>query len=381
MSDSIQILLDWLPTFAWIRTPSLPDLEAYSCGHGAPCTYCSTADDDLGTVYLPGRFWRANGRLRPAVERRFISFGASMNLRQLKYFTVVAELKSFRKAAERLHVAQPALSRQIQDLEHEIGAPLFTRLARGVALTELGLDVFDDGSKLLKHFQEFEARVISRRSGLHQKLTVAFHDAVAQNRALTESIMRFKSAFPLAHLILLSLGEQDQLDALRDETIDLFWAYDICGEFQREASLKTYVIQKDAMVLIAALDHPLAEIRSADPSEFKDDPFIVNDSKRAPRFGYKYFVDRCRDAGFQIDTAQEAVNIDMLIGLVASGAGISMVAENIRDDLSSRVAVIKVPTLSLSLDLTIVWAAKSKSDLVSRYLDIVRAMPRSLFTS
>lgn len=332
-------------------------------------------------VYLPGAFWRAEARLRPSVERGFNPYGASMNLRQLKYFTVVAELKSFRKAAERLHVAQPALSRQIQDLEQEIGAPLFTRLARGVALTELGLDVFNDGSKLLKHFQEFEARVISRRSGLHQKLTVAFHDAVAQNRVLTGSIMRFKSAFPLAHLNLLSLGEQDQLDALRDETIDLFWAYDICGEFQRESSLETYVIQKDAMVLIASLDHPLAKIGSADPAEFKNEPFIVNDSKRAPRLGYQYFVDRCREAGFQIDTAQEAVNIDMLIGLVASGAGISMVAENIRDDLSSRVAVIKVPALSLSLDLTLVWAAKSTSDLMSRYLDIVRATPRSLFTS
>jgi DNA-binding transcriptional LysR family regulator len=296
-----------------------------------------------------------------------------MNLRQLRYFTVVAELSSFRKAAERLHIAQPALTRQIQDLEQQIGAPLFRRTARGVELTDLGLEVLRDGARLLGEFQQFEARIIHRRIDLDQRLSIAFHEAAAQNRCLTDSIARFKSSFPRAHLELQAMGEQDQLEALHEGRIDLFWAYDICGQFQRESSLKTHIIQRDEMVLICALDHPLAKAATAAPHALAREPLIIHDSKRSPREGFGYFVERCRAHGLPIDSAQEAINVDMLISLVSSGVGVAMVAENIRDDLRSRVAVVRVPAMELGLDLTVVWSCAHCSDLASRYLDIVRS--------
>ncbi|AMN47541.1 hypothetical protein ACG33_10610 [Steroidobacter denitrificans] len=296
-----------------------------------------------------------------------------MNLRQLRYFVAIAEIRSFRKAAERLHIAQPALTRHMHDLEREIGAPLFTRFSRGVVLTNLGTQVFIDVARLLGEFDQFEEKFIREKSYRHQQIYVAFHDAVAQNPALLESIAIFKTSFPNARLDLLELGEQDQLDALLEGRIDICWAYDICGEFRQLSSLDSIVIQRDDLVMITSLNHPLARASVVTAAQLADEPFIVHTSKRAPRVGFNFYVERCREVGIRLDKAQEADSIDMLISLVANGVGVSLVAENIRNDLRSRVAIVKIPELELSFDLTILWSKDNASDLLCRFLDIIRS--------
>jgi DNA-binding transcriptional LysR family regulator len=110
-----------------------------------------------------------------------------MELRHLRYFVGVGEEQHFGRAAERLHIAQPALSRQIQDLEKEIGVPLFERLPRGVKLSAAGRVFLEDSRRILAEVQEAARRAEQAARGLNGTLRVGFVESISWHGIVPES--------------------------------------------------------------------------------------------------------------------------------------------------------------------------------------------------
>src|SRR4051812_19912794 len=125
-----------------------------------------------------------------------------MELRHFRYFLAVAEELNFHRAARRLHLAQPALSRQIQDLEEELGARLFDRLPRGVQLTKAGEAYVEHVRKILSDVDEANAHIKQVQQGEVGTLRIGFNDVASSDPSFAESIRRFRSRYPKVRIDL-----------------------------------------------------------------------------------------------------------------------------------------------------------------------------------
>jgi len=143
-----------------------------------------------------------------------------MELRHLRYFVAVGEEQHYGRAARRLRVAQPALSRQIQDLEEELGFKLFERLSRGVKLSEAGKLFLEDARRILQEVSEAAVRAGSVARGRSGTLRVGFTENASWRGVVPESFRRFRELQPGAELQLRPAASFELLDAIRSGGLD-----------------------------------------------------------------------------------------------------------------------------------------------------------------
>src|SRR5580765_8039748 len=143
-----------------------------------------------------------------------------MELRHLRYFVGVGEEQHFGRAAERLHIAQPALSRQIQDLEKEIGFRLFERLPRGVKLSAAGKLFLEDARRILGELQEATRRAKRVASGKAGTLRVGFVESISWHGVVPEFFRRFRQKQPGAELTPVPMLSLAQVEAIRSGRLD-----------------------------------------------------------------------------------------------------------------------------------------------------------------
>ncbi len=148
-----------------------------------------------------------------------------MELRHLRYFVAVGEDEHYGRAAQRLHVAQPALSSQIQDLEREIGFQLFDRLPRGVRLSAGGKVFVEDCRRILQEVDEAAVRAGRAARGLIGTLRVGFTESASWHGVVPDSLREFRRRRPEAELQLSSLISLDQVEALRAGRLDAGFVY------------------------------------------------------------------------------------------------------------------------------------------------------------
>src|SRR6202007_395820 len=143
-----------------------------------------------------------------------------MELRHLRYFVVVGEEQHYGRASRRLGVAQPALSRQIQDLEEEVGFKLFDRLPRGVKLSAAGRLFLEDARHILKAVNEATARAARVARGQSGTLRVGFTENASWHGAVPNSFRRFREQQPEVELQLQPVASLEQLDSIRSGRLD-----------------------------------------------------------------------------------------------------------------------------------------------------------------
>lgn len=247
-----------------------------------------------------------------------------MELRHLRYFTAVAQTRHFGRAAEQLHLAQPALSQSIRQLEKELGTALFTRTTRHVALTSAGEFLQDEALRILAAVDASVRgveRLASGRSGL---VRIAFTGTAAYS--LLPRIARIvKRDLPgVALEIHADLLTPAQTGRLRDGTLDL----GVLRPPVDGGDLAVRTIEVEPLVLAVPADHPLAttaqacvaDLRGEDFIRYADSHSVVNEA----------LLSSCRDAGFLPRVAHEATGTSVLLALVAGGLGVSLVPRSVR---------------------------------------------------
>src|SRR5436190_1601273 len=143
-----------------------------------------------------------------------------MELRHLRYFVAVGEEQHYGRGARRLRVAQPALSRQIQDLEEEIGFKLFDRLPRGVRINAAGASLLEDGHRILQQVDEAVLRARRVASGQSGRLQVGFVESMSWHGVVPDSFRRFRQQQPDAELQLKPSSSAEQMEAIRSGQLD-----------------------------------------------------------------------------------------------------------------------------------------------------------------
>lgn len=250
-----------------------------------------------------------------------------MDLRQLRYFTVLAEELHFRRAAERLHITQAPLSLAIQALERELGGPLFHRTQRRVALTEIGAVLRADAAAILDRVEQSRAVIQDLVSGEAGQLRIGFTPASSLLSFFPRLISQFRSAHPNVRLLLRELPSGGQLSALQARDLDVGIVRKPVSHQASDLTLTR--LATDALVVAMHRGHRLAERSVLEIAELRDEAFIFY-PRQAGVGIYDQIIGLCERRGFVPRIVQEAQEASTLIGLAATGLGVAIVPSGLQ---------------------------------------------------
>ncbi|GGX77136.1 LysR family transcriptional regulator [Vogesella alkaliphila] len=247
----------------------------------------------------------------------------NMDLRHLRYFVVVAEEGNITRAAERLHIAQPPLSRQIQQLEEELGVPLLVRGSRPLTLTEAGQFFYAHARQLLSQTRELEA--MTRRIGtIERKLSIGFVGSTLYGM-LPKVIRRFRSEQNTTELTLHEMTSMEQISALKEGKIDVGF-----GRIRHEdPNVRRIVLREERLVAALPSGHALTERPVISLLDLVDDTLIVFPKAPRPSFADQILAS-FHDRGLEPKKVYEARELQVAIGLVAAGEGVAIVPASVQ---------------------------------------------------
>jgi len=289
-----------------------------------------------------------------------------MELRHLRYFKAVADHLNFSRAAEQLHVAQPALSRQIQAAEDELGAKLFERNRVSVRLTDAGRVFYRRACKILAEVDMAVAAVREVSEGSGGVLVIS-NDWHLGSDFVAGTLAEFRARYPRIEVVLHDRKIPDQVALLRSRRVHLgFIIRDIFGA---KTDLQTLLLRRSRLLLALPARHRLARRTSVRLAELADETWLTFDPQESPAYT-QYLTRLCRFAGFTPLLGEQATTPEGIIGRVASGYGIALMPEHI--ELPANRLLRYVPTDSPPLELCAAWHRDEKSELLKHYLAILR---------
>jgi len=297
-----------------------------------------------------------------------------MELRHLRYFVGVGEEQHFGRAAERLHVAQPALSRQIQDLEREMGFLLFDRLPRGVRLSEAGKLFLSDARRILQDVDEAKRRAERIALGQAGTLRIGIATAVSWHGLVVDAFREFRRRQPDVELVLHHLLSVHQVEAILSGRLDVGFAAPITP-WHKE--LAHWEFARDRMVLAVPKGHPLTKRESIRLRDLRDMPFIWFQRWVNPAF-YDQMMLACARGGLRAPrVVQEASDRDTQLGLVQCQIGIAWLNESTRWHCPRSIALLPVADMNVRLPFNLMWRKDSASPLLQKLVAQVQAGNRS----
>jgi DNA-binding transcriptional LysR family regulator len=244
-----------------------------------------------------------------------------MNLRQLRQFVTLAEAGNFHRAAEQLHMAQPPLSVSIRKLEEEMGEALFERRSTGVFLTPVGEAMLADARLTLFHAEQCRQAVMDARQGQGGLLRMGIIGS-ATYALLPELIPSLRERFPKIELELTEATSSEILDGLVSRRFDVgFVRYPVL----HPAPFELLPMDRDDFVLAVSEHSPLAAHDAIALSDAARQPFIMYPQDKVPGLSTLALM-RCQLSGFTPRVAQEAMQVQTIMSLVASGLGVGLVA-------------------------------------------------------
>jgi LysR family hca operon transcriptional activator len=284
-----------------------------------------------------------------------------MELRHLRYFVAVAETGSLTVAAERrLHTSQPSLSRQIRDLEHEVGAELFSRNARGVELTAAGQAFLDHARLALA--QVDAAAEAARRASQPAKKVFALGFLTGQEMTWLPRAMRvLRDELPNVDVTVSSHYSPDLADALARGKLDLAFLRAEPG-----FDLEYRVVSREKLVVLMPSDHRLTARAAIRAQDLAGETFIMASNKATVLHGV---IERyLRESGVEITPAQGVDNLAMAMSLVASTRGLALMPEYANNLLPWSVVSRPLEGEAPGIDLVIGYSRANASPTLALFL-------------
>jgi DNA-binding transcriptional LysR family regulator len=291
-----------------------------------------------------------------------------MELRHLRYFVAVGEEQHFGRAAERLHIAQPALSRQIQDLEREIGFPLFERLPRGVKLSAAGKLFLEDARRMLQEVQEAIRRAERVASGKAGTLRVGFVESISWHGVVPGSFLRFRQKQPNAELLPVPMLSLAQVEAVRSGMLDAGFVVSMAtlGE-----ELEQRPVAQHNIVLAVPKGHPVTKQTRLRLRDLSDASFVCFPRRSNPA-AYDRLMEACYRGGLKSPRiVQEADDHATILSLVSCRLGVALVSDSARWHCPRGVALLPIVDLNVQVSFSLIWRRDNRSPLLQRFLDVL----------
>lgn len=293
-----------------------------------------------------------------------------MELRHLRYFVAVAEALSFTRAAETLRLAQPSLTRQIHNLEEELGVRLLNRTKNQVSLTEEGKSFLIDAHKLVKLSLESVKSVQRVSRGESVQINLGYLIKFNFN-LLPTTLATFYQAFPDVAVNLFDLTPAGQLRALEARKIDLgFIGLRPPATAQSNAVLAWECIAQHEIVVVLPADHPLASKSKILIKDLKPFFFVAMAEETHPG-SHAWLSSLCQPAGFTPRILQDVELESGIMTFVADGLGVTLARAQIRK-LAHPGVVFRPLAMAAKVGYWVAWHKENRSKSLSQYIEIMK---------
>jgi DNA-binding transcriptional LysR family regulator len=292
-----------------------------------------------------------------------------MELRHLRYFVAVAEALNFTRAAAKLRLAQPSLTRQIHNLEEELGVRLLNRTKSHVALTEEGRAFLGDARRVLALADESVLAVQRLSRGESGQINIGYM-ASFNFELLPRSLQAFRESFPHAALNLFDMNPAEQFRALEARKIDLGFVG--LRPPQTSTDLQWESVGRHKTVAVLPLRHPLSRRREVRLADLNSMFFVGMSEKTHPGFR-EWLNETCRPAGFIPRILQDAEVEPALMTFVAEGFGVTIAREQIKSLPHPGVA-LRPLSPPVKTDYYVAWNRDNESRALLQYVEVVKRL-------
>jgi DNA-binding transcriptional LysR family regulator len=297
-----------------------------------------------------------------------------MELRHLRYFVAVAEAENVSRAALKLHVSQPALSRQIRDLEDELGFPLLERTAKSVRLTDAGRVFLAEARDVLQRAEAAVAKARAIAIDGPGELQVAYAPSPTV-RILPPTLRAFQAQRPKVRVRLHDISTEEMVAGLCEGKLDIAVLVRPTGRMLR--GLRFEELTRDAISLAVAPKHPLARHRSVSLAEIAREPLIVFNRKDYPDY-HELLANLFGRTKFKLRIAEEHDSVTSLIAAVEAGAGVSITSASLACTAGFRLKVIPISPAPPPLIIGAAWRATGLSPAAQTFLNCAKETSANL---
>jgi DNA-binding transcriptional LysR family regulator len=291
----------------------------------------------------------------------------SLDIDALRSFVILAEELHFGRASLRLHVSQPALSKQIKRLEDAIGGKLFERTTGHVLLTPVGDALLDRARVLVMDAAALESFGRHVVRGSLERLRIGFGIA-AIGDLLPRAVIAFRRAYPDVILEMQDLGSQKQLDAVLDGSLDLGFVRMPISNVRIESS---NVLREEMMIVVPTNRFP----KQVGLRSLQDEPFVLIARSTSETF-QKHALNLCLAAGFTANVVQEAKELFTVLNLVRAGLGVSLLPSTARKMGVPGVRFYPVKSVFASWTIGMIWR-KDRRDLIEPFQKAVMTVRKA----
>lgn len=301
-----------------------------------------------------------------------------MELRHLRYFVAAAESENVSRAAAKLHVSQPALSRQIQDLEEELGFSLFVREAKAVRLTEAGKTFLKEAQAVLLRAEQAVSAARARASGNYTEVHVGYAPSPTV-RIMPAALRAFQAQAPKARIKLHDLSTEEMLAGVREGRLQL--AFLVQPNRAMLRGLEFEELARDTMCLAVPPDHNLARLRSVALAQAAKEPLVIFNKTDYPEY-HEYLRAWFASNKARLLIAEEHDSASSLIAAIESGTGVAIVPQSFSCFSGPRLKLIPLSPTPPPLIIGVVWTKKGLTSAAADFLKAAReAMPLPALTN
>ncbi len=287
------------------------------------------------------------------------------DLKQLRYFVAVAEEESVGRAAERLHRSQSPLSRQIRQLEDNLGFLLFERRKQRIFLTPEGRRFLVDARHLLQEASELDARTRRLAAGEAGQLDVGFVEGAIWNKSVSTAVRDFHQSHEDIRVELRFMRSLDQHQAVAHHRLNLGFVH---TRPDSALALDAALIFEDPFVAAVPAGHALARKRLLVPDDLSTCVWAGPPSPEAGNPDHPAIA-RCKELGIEIDLRYPVTDIQTALGLIASGLAVCLCQSSIADSSPPGIEFRRVKGLDVSLATYVIWNKAGLSPAGERFLN------------
>ncbi|MFP1132958.1 LysR substrate-binding domain-containing protein [Asticcacaulis sp. W401b] len=292
-----------------------------------------------------------------------------MELRRLRYFIVTADELHVARAAERLGIAQPALSQQIRVLEESLGVRLFDRVSRGIRLSAVGATFLPYAIEAVAAADRAIEVAKGAARGERGKLEIGYVGSAMMEPALPHLIGAFRQRFPDVEIQMRNLPVGSQFEHLLDQRLDIAFVRYLSQAVP--SSLRAEVFYSTRLVAAVPSGHPVATAAAPKLADLSQDSFVVLQDNQTQGFFIETVIEVCEKAGFVPRIDLKVGDIASMVGLVSAGLGVCLVPALISSLAMPNVTFRPLEDLDAPMDLLMVTRKNDSSPAVRRFLSLV----------
>ena len=289
--------------------------------------------------------------------------------RRLHYFITVADQGSLGRAAEVLHIAQPALTRQIRLLEEAVGVQLMTRTTRGMVLTAAGQTYYKSARRLIDDAEAANKQAIRTARGATGLFRIGFSEIYAWHPDVLEALRTYRTQSPEVIFKVEATLSGVAIQRVMDGHLDLALAF--VGELAEGSPLESRHWMTDTYLLAVHDSSPLAKKPPDKLAELSNEELIFFRREQSPLL-YDLMIHHFHERNFLPRIMQEATSHNTALGLVAAGLGCTVIPRSVAQQrLPEGVCLVTVPDLDVQMQVDLVWRRDQETPVVQRFADLL----------